>query len=483
MPRADITSEYRSDAGKATFPKLKLQTNEYARIVVVGKPVVEFLHWLEAPNIVNMAPTYKKIKDREGQDQYVVDTRLVSRPICFGEFETLRERGVDEKGCQACLQARERPDIFRPPSPRYAVPILRYGLRPGGGWNDIAAPYGVNALVWVFGGKVMDKLIDIRSMGPAYEDIRMVDLLLTCDEQTYQKPYSNGEFLPVAPAFWMVNDQTRQYTVQYLQHNGATEEQLFDAIGKRVKPDWLADDLNRVIQRWEVVRAYESRQQGAPHLGPGFGTETFAQGMGNLQQQYGQPPGYGQVPQGPQGYAGQPAASAGVDMSLMGGHQFPGQQQAYAMATGQQPALPPSPPPMPSVPAAPASFSMPSVPAPPADQNAGQWQPPGQLGDMFQAPLSPTTPAAGSIPPVQSAAASDLASATPAQQAPVQGLAGLEEFMAGKTSNPPVGPAPALPTDLLGPAAAVPVATPGTAEPPPAGGSYSFEQLAEMGGK
>lgn len=496
MPEADISSDYRSDGGRSKYPRLKLQAGEKARVVIAGKPCVEYVHRLEAPNIVNMAPTYKKIKDRDGQERFVVETRFVSGPICHGDFETLRERHVDDKNCLACSMARDRPDIFRTPQPKYAVPILRYALRPGGGWNDIASPYGVSALVWLFGGKVMDKLIDIRSLGPAYEDIRLVDLMLECDDANFQKPYSNGEFLAVAPAVWTANDQTRRYTLECLAANGASPEDLSAAIGRRVKEDWLADDVSRVIQRWDVVRAYEARGAGGPAMGAaGFGAETLGQGLATLQGQYATSPPNGFVPQGSQGYAGappQPAQPAGgVNFGMLGGNvpspvttevRSPGGPAGYnagyveaaqrAAAAGQNPVA--------------AAFE--SATAVPGAPPAPQWQPPGVDGDMFAFPTTPATPTVpappaaptGSVPSAAPAAvfeqpafapgaADPFGSLTTGQPLPPQGLSGLQEFMAATTSNPDPSGMPSQP-----PESPVPPAPPVPADRPP----FTFDDLA-----
>jgi hypothetical protein len=500
MPQADITGDYRSDRGQSRFPRLKLQALEKARIFVASKPVVEYVHRLEAPNIVNMAPSYKKIQNREGQDQFVVDTRFVSGPLCQGNFDVLQERHVDDKNCYACQMARDRPDIFRNPTPKYAANVLRYGLRPGGGWNDIANPFGVSALIWVFGGKVMDKLIDIRSMGGPYEDIRAVDLLLECDkDQVFQKPYSNGEFLPMAPAIWLSNEATRKYTIEYLQSNGATPEDLTAAIGKKVKADWLADDISRVIQRWDVVRAYESRGQGGPVMPQGFGAETLQQGMGQLQNQYAQ--GYGgqgsgnniayggngAPPQGAGGgggYGGQPSQgggfqpqTAGVDMGLLGGNFQPqpppppappappqgdymaaaqqaaqlGQNPvtaAYETATGQP--MPPPAPPATFVPPTNGTGAMPTDLAPPA-------------APTVSAPSAATAPVPFPTP------------ASPPSSGPPQGLDGLNEFMAGSTSNPSMEAQPSVPPAQLAPPSAP------AAQPEP-GKSWTFEDLKNLAG-
>jgi hypothetical protein len=495
MPTADYTSEYSSSAGRSNFPRLKLQTNEYARVCLVSRPVVEYTHWLEAPNIVNMAPTYKKVKDRDGNENWVVETRRVNNCICPGNFEVLKERGVDEHGCAACAYSRERPDIFRAPTARFAANVIRYGMRPGGGWSAVAQPYGIGTLIWVFGGKVMDKLLLSKTMGPAYEDLRMVDLLLTCEDQNYQKPYSQGDFNVVAPAFWMSDEYTRKHTIQYLEQNSASEHDLSESIAKRVKDDWLADDLLRVVQRWDVVRAYEARQQGGPALGQGFGAESFGQGMQNLQQQSqgwspggnGQPPagvgagGGGQFPQAngtaPAGGGGwspgnpganglPPSPGVGVDMSLLVGRP---QQAATpppptALPTGLEgieqfahsSALPPPPPQQEQSPfaqAAAAELAQNPIPNPVADAF--------QQFMAQQAAQQPQTP-----PLPDPASAPQQAAQQP--QTPPDGMAGLQEFMASKTGNP----APALPTP--------PQSQP--AQPAASnGGHYTFEDLKNLG--
>lgn len=485
MATADFTNEYSSSAGRSNFPKLRLQTNEYARIAIVSQPEVEYTHWLEAPNIVNMAPAYKKIKDRDGNEQWVVETRRVNNCICPGNYEILKERGVDEHGCQACAYSRERPDIFRAPTARFAANVIRYGMRPGGGWSDIAQPYGIGTLIWVFGGKVMDKLLLTKTMGPGYEDLRMVDLLLACDDQNFQKPYSMGEFNAIAPAAWMADDYRRKHTIEYLQQNSASKHDLSESIAKRVKEDWLADDLLRVIQRWDVVRAYESRQQGGPAIGQGFGAESFGAGMQNLQQQFGNPqgqprnlgdsmmpggaPGGGapgwqppQVPT-PQQNGFQPQQGGGqqngfqpqqvgVDMSLLNG-----QRQAAsppAALTGLEGI---------------EQFSHPaSIPPPPsqtpfeqaATAELAQSPIPNLVSDAYQQFLAQQTAQASATPP-QAPAAQQSTGPVP------DGLAGLTTFMASQTqSQAPTPPPP--------PAQA--------AQPtPPAGGHYSFEQLAQLG--
>src|SRR5712692_2146035 len=424
MPRADFTGEFSSNAGRSNFPRLKLATSERARVAVVTKPTVEFVHWLEAPKIVNMAPVYKKITDRDQNVQWVPETRFVNRAICPGDFDTLRERGADAAGCDACRMALERPDCFRPAGLRYAVTIIRYNMRPGGGWNDVAAPYGIGALIWAFSGKVFDKLRSFKELGSAYEDIRKVDVLLECTDQNYQKPYSQGDFTPLAPAFWLVNEKIQSYTTQYLEQNCASDEDLDDALGRRLQPDWMADDLRRITQAWDVVRAYEGRQQGSPSVGQGFGAETFQQGMENVRQQY------GQQSQGAGSGGGTNAGSqsAGVDRSLLGGGQGSYRQEA---GNGSAPLWEPQ-------------WQQPN----PAVQQEGGERP--FLPSATEP--APSTASAMSVPPVTAASSSG----------PVpEGITGLTEFMAGTTHNPAPTPPPSAPT--------------------PAGGHYTFEDLARLG--
>jgi hypothetical protein len=69
------------------------------------------------------------------------------------------------------------------------------------------------------------------------------------------------------------------------------------------------------------------------------------------------------------------------------------------------------------------------------------------------------------------------------QTSPPVGLDGLKEFMKGTTSNPTFEPGPAQPPESPvppPPLAAPPAAANGTADPP-AGGSWTFADLAKMG--
>jgi hypothetical protein len=485
MPNADFTSGFSSNNGRSNFPRLRLQKNEIARVCIVGQPRYNYVHWLEAPQIVNMAPTYKKITNRDNEEQYVVNTRKVNQPICHGTEEILKDRGVDAESCFACLMARDRPDIFRPPTPRFALNIIRYGLRPGGGWQDISMPFSVGSLLWAFSGKVMDKFIAFRSMGPQYEDLRMVDLLLACEDQNFQKPYSSGEFTPITPAVWTMNEQFTTHTVQYLEQNHASVEDLDNAIGKNVDDKWLEDDIRRVIQGWDVVRAYESRTQGGPQLGQGFGTETFQQGMANVQQQFGQQ---------------QPQFNGAQQPQFNGAQQFngtppppppppPQQMQPQGAANGyvaseqlwepqwQQPSSAPPPPPPP--PPAQEVFRAPDAPpgqdavaalsqmAPPAPQvEPNQPTPSQEPGPPQQPPANPSANPQSPQPIQRPGAAQETFNT---QSQPPNGLAGLSEFMKNTTSNPEPGPIPPLPQGAGQPAAA------------PEGGHYTFEQLVNLG--
>ena len=551
MPQADFTGEYSSNGNRSTYPKLKLQTNERARVCVITKPHVEYLHWLEAPKIVNMSPVYKKITDRDQNVQWVPETRMVDRAICPGTFETLRERGVDEAHCDACRMARERPDIFRPPNTRYASTIIRYSLRPNGGWNDLTVPFSMGALVWAFSGKVFDKLRNIQTMGPGYEDIRAVDLCLECTDQNFQKPYSQGEFQALTPAVWMLNDQMRDYTVKFLEQNQAAEADLLDAIGKRLKPDWMADDLLRITQAWDVVRAYESRQQGGPALGQGFGAESFGQGMQNLQQQSqgwspggnGQPTagqggggagqggggswignggsgggsgwnpnqggpalGQGGGGAGTNGFQPGPVQSAGVDMSLLNGQRLqqsvppppaptglegieqfrqpnpvpPGpianmpaeaSQRADALYAAAQQA-PPQREQTPFTQLAAAELAQNPIPNPVADAftqfQAQQAAPAPQPSQQAPSPtLAAVAPQGVSALPSPAVAAPAMTGTVPPSSQPVpDGLSGLAEFMASRTSNPTLTPLPAAPPS--------PGAAPAEAK------RFSFEDLKQL---
>jgi hypothetical protein len=512
MPNADFTKDYSSSNGRSNFPRLRLQKNEIARVCIVGQPRYEHVHWLEAPQIVNMAPTYKKITNRDGDEQVVPNTRKVSQPICHGHKEILRDRGVDAEHCYACLMARDRPDIFRPPTTRFALNIIRYGLRPGGGWQDISMPFSIGSLLWAFSGKVMDKFIMMRSMGPQYEDLRMVDLLLACEDQNFQKPYSSGEFTPITPAVWTMSEQFTAHTVQYLEQNHASVEDLDAAIGKLVDDKWLQDDIQRVIQGWDVVRAYESRTQGGPQLGQGFGTETFQQGMANVQQQWappqqngfqpqqfnGTPPPPPPPPQQPQmqpqgagnGYAPTEQLWEPQWQQPTSAPPPPPQTAPPAPDAGWQPPPPALPPealptasseagvfrapdaqPNPSAAAALAGMggAQPSNMAPPTPQvEPGQPTPSQEPGPPQQPPANPSANPQSPQPIQRPDPTSDQHAAQP-MQPPPSGLEGLNEFMRTTTSNPEPGPIPPLPQGAGQPAAA------------PEGGHYTFEQLVKLG--
>lgn len=474
MPRADLTGDFRSDHGQSKFPKLRLQAGEKGRIVVLAAPqgveghkiITEYMHRLQAPNIVNQAPTYTRIKDQNGQEVFKVEMRFVANHVCLGDFKVLRERNVDERNCEMCHMAREQPEIFYSPKPRYAANVIRYSLRPGGGWNDLAQPYGASLYVWVFGPGVMDKLIDINSMGSTYADLRQVDLLIECDKDgyTFQKPYSNGEFLPWAPALWLSSQPIIDYTTQFILNNAASEEDLASTIGVRTKPEYITDDLRRVIQRWDIVRVYESGGRSVQPAGvPGFGAETLGAGLVQLQQQHGmmpQIPPMPQLPVIPTTVA--PAAPAGgVDMGMLNigtGVPAPGPSPAMAEVTAQAYQEMAAHAAQLQAQAAAAGYGQPPagmsglnefMAATTLNQQASVTPPAAPAGP---GPVAPAVPAAQFVPPVAMPTVSSTPSpgqvppvpspGMPATQAPVDPLAALSGALRPASQVAPPQPAP-----------------------------------------
>lgn len=509
MPRVPISEESRTAAATSTFPKLRITRGGFGRIAVIEQPIQEYVHSFRGPRFVNGQPVYRR-DDRDGSQK--IETDFMGRPLCVGDPAVLKELGVDPGNCLGCKKARERPSIFRKPEARYAMNILWYNTRPGS-W-DLAGPsFGAQVVIWPFTAHVFDKLVGLLNI---WKDLRTHDLLLKVgekkSEEDFQTPYSRGEFDIDQQAAWQAyGDQVRSYTLALVEQNKASDEDLIAACGRRIKPDWFADDIALVEQRWEALQRFEQggASAAAAPMGPGFGAQTLDQGMDQWRQQQA-PQGYPQAgaQQAPTpsfggyqpGPATQPpaqpaAAQAGPvtpDFGAFGGNGQPAQPaQAAPPQQGQPPfqgypvqsapvqeAL--SQPPYGSWGNAQQAPAQPQFQPPPAGPGPAQPPPPGigsgpfdiappaQAGPLAPPPSAPAQQFPSGPPP--QAGASTGQQSPPLQPGPtgqpaVGGLGGSAEFLPGSTWNPGPPPAPALPGS----------------QPDTAGETVPFDQLVNPG--
>ena len=252
MGRVEFTSDNKKATNNFDFPKLKLTQGEKARIVVgLEPPVMEYVHTLRKPQIVNGVPQMETLKRKSGEEYQAHKKDFVGNPICVGREEVLDEKGSDPQQCPMCKLAADNPDYTDPPKRRYAMHVMRYRTKTN--TSEVATPFSVELLVWSFTQTVFNKLVDIRNEIDG-GDLRKHDLILgPCTNQTFQQ----FDITPgLKQAEWMADKERQSLFVETWKENQIPD--LTIAIGSKKREDWIKEDIETIREAWNDVRAAES---------------------------------------------------------------------------------------------------------------------------------------------------------------------------------------------------------------------------------
>lgn len=242
MPRTTFDSSNKAKIGDQ-YPKLKLEHQERARIVVVDKaPLEEFVHTLRAPQIANGKVVMEQVRDRDGNVSEKPKEDFIGQHLCLGDFETLKSTGTDPDSCPTCKAARDHGDVIQTPYPRYAVHVVKYAVQPGS--FNIMEPFNVTLLGWAFGPSRFNELIDLQS---EWGDLRQRDLLLgPCESKQFQKYAIN-----VGSGCEWIADDSRKSTVQRLFADNKGD--LTPLIGRKLQRTMVEDDISKVLTRSRIA--------------------------------------------------------------------------------------------------------------------------------------------------------------------------------------------------------------------------------------
>jgi hypothetical protein len=245
MPQIPISTENR--VGTSRFPTLKLEYDERARVVLLDKdPTMEFVHTIRAPSISDGQVVMEKVKTKSGDDEERVKMDFIGRPLCLGDFDTVRADGIDPKRCPVC-EASQDSDALAAPERRYAVNIGRYATRPGS--FAPSSPFQLSILAWVFADKIFNQLVDFQE---EWGDLRQHDLNCgPCQQKQFQK----FDIAVAKEAVWMLNDATKKLTAQIYAENKCTS--LEELIGRKSERNFMAEDVRTAILRHK--RAFGSK--------------------------------------------------------------------------------------------------------------------------------------------------------------------------------------------------------------------------------
>lgn len=245
MPRIGFATENRAESKRNyDYPKLSLKNGERARVVVgLEDPLMEYVHTLQKPLIVNGVAQKETKTRRNGTTYEDYAKEFITRAICLGDKTILDESGADPKNCPMCKFAKDYPDYAQAPQRRYAMHVIRYRTKSGG--FDLATPFSVEILVWAFTDTVFNKFIDFAE---EHGDIRKKDLLLgPCTNEGFQK-FDIGVG---SRAEWLSSPENKQIVLETFKENRIKD--LTVAIGSSKQKQWIQQDIETVLEAWEQV--------------------------------------------------------------------------------------------------------------------------------------------------------------------------------------------------------------------------------------
>lgn len=255
MPRVEFKSENKVATTNYDYPKLKLKNGEKARVLVgLEDPIVEYVHTLRAPQVVNgQAQTIEVKNDRTGATTTEFKMDFISRPLCIGDATILSEKGSDPKNCPMCQLAKGHPDYTQPPQRRYAMHVIRY--RTKNGTTDLTTPFSVEVLVWSFTDKIFNKITDFRE---EWGDLRKHDLLLgPCTNEMFQQ----FDITVAAKAAWLEDAERKQLTALTFKENQIPD--LTIAAGSPKQKQWIDADIDKILEAWAQVNGTPAAEDDA----------------------------------------------------------------------------------------------------------------------------------------------------------------------------------------------------------------------------
>lgn len=213
-------------------------------------PLVEFVHTLRKPQIINGVPqTYKaERKNGDTYDAYKMD--FISRPICLGDQTALEEKGSDPKNCPMCKLAKDDPDANKEPQRRYAMHVIRY--RTKAGTTDPATPFSVDLVVWSFTDKVFNRIADFKG---EWGDLRKHDILAgPCTVEDFQQ----FELAVANKAAWLEDETRKKLVAETFRENQIPDLRI--AVGADKQRQWIEQDIETIKEAWAQVRGHEESE-------------------------------------------------------------------------------------------------------------------------------------------------------------------------------------------------------------------------------
>lgn len=245
MPLVSFSSENKIQQD-TSYPLLKLGHAERALIAVIeAEPTVEFVHTLRAPAVGPDGRVIKEERENKNGEKYTTPKmEFFGQHLCFGDFSVVSDKGTDPENCPTCRAAVEG-DGVEAPKPRYAMHVIRYGLKPNS-W-EVRDPFSVSLEAWVFPASKFNSLVDLASDWNLQEhDVK----LGPCENKDFQKFDINVS----SKAEWRLDESRVQIIKDTYKNNKAPD--LSALIARKVDKTRALEDINRVAER--IAQAYNT---------------------------------------------------------------------------------------------------------------------------------------------------------------------------------------------------------------------------------
>lgn len=244
MPRIEFIPSNVVTTGES-FPKLKLDAKESAKVVVLEIPTYVYVHTLRAPEIGPDGKPVMTKAERKGEEVDVFKMKFVGRHQCLGDLNTLQEgRGVDPGNCPMC-DAAVKTSIVDAPQRRFGVHVAKYATKQGTFDVLKGAQFSVQIQLWMFTEGIFNKLVGFQNK---WGSLLEHDLELgPCSNKDYQKFDIN-----ICPdAEWVKSAKTKTAVKEALEESKC--EDVESEIARRKDRKWIDQDLKTVADAWMIA--------------------------------------------------------------------------------------------------------------------------------------------------------------------------------------------------------------------------------------
>lgn len=243
--RVPFGQEWKDKNSIFDFPKLKLDKDEKARIVIIDpEPECEYVHNLRKVVTDEQGkPLMEEKKRRDDSTYEVPQTEFKGKFICLGDPETLFDKGIDPDNCPACKAATENSSAIARPEPRFALNVLKYNLKKG--TTTPGTPFQVELVAWEFS---LGRMKTLKGIAEEHGNLNQVDLLIGPVEGplVYQKfPIAVGSKCEA----WK-SESNKETAFAVIQNN--REDDLSPLLGRKV----TFAELQALV--YEIVSAYNN---------------------------------------------------------------------------------------------------------------------------------------------------------------------------------------------------------------------------------